>query len=403
MKRSDELRIKRTEKINAMQALVDKAAGEKERSFTSDEQTAYDGFKAEVDELERKITAAEYLESRQAPDNNDTTQHQSRGNGPKIVKPAAPYSVGKAIREFMLSGAASLTGVEAEQHQELGRSISSTGLLVPYQRSASVNNTTTHATSIDVKIDPNLSIMGYEPLYTQMGLTILNNLSGTIKLGKKTHDVAGKYAESDEIVAESNVPTYVTLAPERFGITDSFTKELLAQENPAVQAAIVADMIKGVDRKITAEVYTVALAAASEVAAGALTQAGFDALMGALDNDGAFAMDRASFFSVKGVKLDAGSGLFIAKQGPINGVATSWDGVPIIYSNLFDDGAAKQYVLYGDWSELWLGFWGGLEILINPYTRARWGEIEMTVNRLADAVVRNTGAFKRSPDLDSAT
>lgn len=399
MKRSEELKIKRREKIDAMQTLVDKATNENKRSLTDEEQTSYDAHKDEVDALERQIADAEYLESRQS-----TTDTQSRSVAFEIKKPAASYSVGKAIREFMNGGADKLTGVEGEAHKELARGIDSTGLLVPYQyRSAAVNTPTTHATSIDTIIDPNLSIIGYEPLYRNMGLTILEGLQGTIKLGKKTHDVAGKYAVGDEVTAESNVPSFVTMVPERFGITDAFDKTLLAQINPQVQAAIVADMLKGCDRKLTAEVYTVALAAATEIAAGAITEAGFNALAAAVDMDGAFAMDRGSFFAAKEVKFDAGSGIRLAKNGSMNGIGTSWDGTPIYYSNLFDDGAAKQYVIYGAWSELWLGFFGGLEIVLDPYTRARYGEVVMTVNRLADAIVRNSGAFKKSPDLDATT
>lgn len=397
MKLSEELKIKRAEKVAEMQAILE---ARKEngtlRAATAEETTKYDGLKAEVARMDTDIADAEALEAR------GTAEPQQRSFN--IGAPVKPYSVGKAIREFARGGESALTGIEAEQHKEMARKIESTGLLVPYQyRSASVNNATTHATSIDVAIDPNLSIIGYEPLYRNMGLTILDGLSGTLKLGKKTHDVAGKYAESAEVVAESNVPSFVTMVPERFGITDAFTKELLAQENPAVQAAIVADMIKGCDRKITAEVYTVALAAASEVAAGAITEAGFNALAAAVDMDGAFAMDRGSFFAAKAVAFDTGSGLRLAKNGSMNGVGTAWDGTPIYYSNLFDDGAAKQYVVYGAWSEMWLGFFGALEIVIDPYTRARYGEIVMTVNRLADAIVRNSAAFKKSPDLDSAT
>lgn len=400
MKRSEEIKIERRSKLDAMQALVDTANAENKRSLTTDEQTKYDGLKTEVQQLERAIESAEFLESRATNDANfqkpKAPEHMRKDN--------TPYSVGKAMREFVNGGANALTGIEAEQHQELSRGIDSVGLLVPYQyRSASVNNATTHATSVDVVIDPNLSIIGYEPLYNQMGLTILNNLQGTIKLGKKTHDVAGKYAEAGEIVAESNVPSFVTMTPERFGITDAFSKELLAQINPAVQAAIVADMIKGCDRKLTAEVYAVALAAAGSVAAGAITEAGFNALAAAVDMDGAFAMDRGSFFDAKAVKFDAGSGVRLATQGATNGRGQTWDGTPIYYSNLFDDGTNQQYVVYGAWSELWLGFFGGLEIVMDPYTRARYGEIVMTVNRLADAIVRNSGAFKKSPDLDAVT
>jgi len=396
MKLSEELKIKRAEKVAEMQAVLE---ARKEngilRAATAEETTKYDGLKAEVARMDTDIADAEALEVR------GIEQPQKREFN--IGGKAAPYSVGKAIREFA-RGEDKLTGIEAEQHKELGRGIQSGGLLVPFSRSASPNTLTTHATSIDVVIDPNLSIIGYEPLWGQMGLTVLNGLQGTVKLGKKTHDVAGKYAETAEIVAESNVPSYVTLAPDnRYGITDLFTKELLAQENPAVQAAIVADMIKGCDRKLTAEVYTIALAAATEVAAGALTVAGFNALMGAVDLDGAFAMDRASFFAAKGVAIGTAASVFLAQMGAVNGVGNSYDGAKIFYSNLFADGAAKQYAVYGAWSEIYLGFWGALEIMINPYTYQKVGQIELTVNRLADVKCRNTAAFVKTPDLDSAT
>jgi len=403
MKRSEELKIKKGEKVARMQALTDAAKADSQRALTATETTEFDNLRSEVEALNAEIERAHFLEVNNPPAEQRANE-QPAGTFQIKREAVKVYSVGKAIREFMVNGAASLTGVEAEQHQELGRNISSTGLLVPYgQRSASVNNATTNAAQVDVVIDPNLSIIGYEPLYNQMRLTIKNNHAGAIKLGKKTHDVAGKYAESTEIVAESNVPSFVTMVPSRYGITDSFTKELLAQENPAVQAAIVADMIKGCDRKLTADVYAVALAAAGEVAAGAITEAGFNAMAAAVDMDGAFAMDRGSFFAAKGLAIDSGSGLRLAKNGPRNGLGVCHDGVPLYYSNLFDDGAAKQYIIYGAWAELWLGFWGGLEILIDPYTRGRFGEIVMTVNKLACPIVRNSGAFKKSPDLDSAT
>lgn len=391
MKHSEELKIKRSEKVTRMTAILD-GAKTASRAVSTEENTEFDTLKSEVTALDAQIGNAEFVEAR--------SQETTTITAPVIKRASAPYSVGKAIREFA-RGEDKLTGIEAEQHQELSRGIQSGGLLVPYQRAATANDTTTHATSLDVSIDPNLSIIGYEPLWNQMGLTVLNGLQGQIKLGKKTHDVAGKYAESAEITAESNVPSFVTLSPERYGITDLFTKELLAQENPAVQAAIVADMLKGCDRKITAEVYAIALAAATEVAAGALTVAGFNAMMGAVDLDGAFLMDRASFYAAKQIAVDQGSGRFLASVGAVNGIGASYDGAKIFYSNLFADGAAKQYAIYGAMQEIYLGFWGALEIMINPYTYQKIGQIELTVNRLADVACRNDAAFVKSPDLDA--
>jgi len=405
MKRSEELKIKRQQKIERMQAIIDGAKdGEQVRALNNDEQTEYDRLKGEVESLDGQIDQAEFVEARavQQPTNEPTTgaQHQRGGQGPQIKRAAKPYSVGKAMRQFAKGGADALDGIEKEQHDELSRGVSSNGLLVPYNYRAA--NTTTHATSVDVDIDPNLSIIGKEPLWSQMGMTVLPNLQGTIKLGKKTADVAGKVAEEAAISTNTSVPSYVTLAPERFGITDIFSKELLAQENPAVQAAIVADMVVATDRKISAEAYAVALAAATEVAAGAISVAGFNALMGAVDIDGAFAMDRASFFTAKGTELSTGVGRYLAQMGSMNGVGSTYDGVAAYYSTLFDDGVDQQYVLYGAWKEIYLGFWGALEILINPYTYQKNGQIEMTVNRLADLACRNSAAFVKSPDLDVA-
>lgn len=400
MKRSDELKIKKGEHIARMQAIKDLATGESARALTDAENTEFNNLKTQVEELNRSIADAEFLEANTAP-----------APAPGAVVPFqikrnadTTHSVGKAISEFVRGGANALTGIEAETHQELARNIETGGLLIPtHSRTITPNDTTTNAAQIDVKIDPGLSIIGYEPLWNKMGLTVLPNLQGTFKLGKMTHHVAQKVGINTELSTESNIPTFVTMTPDRFGITDIFGKELLATTNPAVQNAIVSDMIKGADRAITAEAYAVALAAASEVAAGAITVAGFNAMMAALDNDGAFAMARASFFAAKAVPIDSGSGRFLTSMTGETGVGLTYDGVKAFYSNLFADGANKQYVIYGNWAEIWAGFWGALEILVNPYTYQKSGQVELTVNRLANLVCRNSAAFKKSPDLDSAT
>jgi hypothetical protein len=407
MKRSDTLKITKGEKIARMEEILAAAKeGEKNRALKKEEKTEFETLKREVENLENEIEQAEFVEARAKEDDTAaTTQHQRAGKieKPEVKRKAAPYSVGKAIKEFARRGDEGLTGVEKEQHDELARGISSEGLLVPYMESKRDQNASNNDDSIDVRIDPNLSIIGKEPLWSQMGLTILPGLQGTIKLGKKIPDEAEKVVEKSEITETANTESFVTMSPERYGITDIFTKELLAQRNPAVQAAIVYDMVKGTDRKLSADVYTIALVAASEVADGDLTVDGFNALMGAVDLDGAFAMDRASFFEAKGVKVDTGSGRFLASMGGSNGVGQTYDGANIYYSSLFDDGDAKQYVIYGAFEEIYLGFWGALEILLNPYTYQKKGQIEMTVNRLADVICRNSSAFVVSPDLDEST
>lgn len=395
MKLSEELKIKRAEKIARQQEILNarKAEGVL-RAATTEEATEYSRLDAEVDTLDKDIEAAEKVEAR------STEEPQKRYLS--IGGQAKPYNVSKAIREFADGGNSKLSGLEAEQHQELSRGVKSNGLLIPYHQRA-VADTTTNAANIDLLIAPGLSIIGKEPLYQSMGCTIMPGLQGSFKLATKAADVAGEFAEKAAITTKPAVPTYVTMSPSRIGMTETWDKELLVQENPAVHAAMIADMVKGVDRKMTAKAYAVALAAASEVADGALTVAGFNALMAAVDTDGAFAMDRASFFAAKAVAVDQGSGKFLTALTGKNGIGLTYDGANAFYSTLFDDGAAKQYVLYGAWAEIFIGQWGALEMLFDPYTLQEEGQVRTTVNKLTNIVCRNSAAFKKSPDLDSAT
>jgi len=396
MKLSEELKIKRAEKVAEMQAILDarKTDGVL-RAATTEEATKYDGLKAEVARMDTDIKDAEELEARGI----EEPQKRSFNIGGQ----AKQYNVSKAIREFTKGGESALTGIEAEQHQELSRGVSSSGLLIPFHQRAA--NTTTNATNIETPLAPQLgiSILGKEPLFQAMGCTVLPGLQGSFQLAKKAADVAGKYAEEAAITGTPSIPTYVTMAPSRYGITETWSKELLAQENPTVHAAILADMVKSVDRKLTAQVYATALTAATEVAAGALTPAGLDALMAAIEVDGAFAMDRGSFFALKAVKLDAGSGKFLAAMTANNGIGLTHDGANVYYSTLFADGTNQQYIIYGAWSEIFIGMYGGLELLIDPYSLQEKGQIRTTVNKLAGIVCRDSGAFVKTPDLDSAT
>jgi len=393
---AEELKIKREEKKARMREILD---ARKEngilRAATPEETTEYDTLKREVSTLNADIKEAEEAQS----EPQERTQTRSVNI---IGKADKTYNVSKAIREFSDGGSSKLSGLEAEQHQELSRGMKSNGLLIPYHQRA-VADTTTNAANIDLLIAPGISIIGKEPLYQLMGCTIMPGLQGSFKLATKAPDVAGEYAEKAAITAKPAVPTYVTMSPSRIGITETWDKELLAQENPQVHAAMISDMIKGVDRKITAKAYAIALAAATEVTAGALTVAGFNALMAAVDTDGAFAMDRASFFAAKAIAVDEGSGKFLTSLTGKNGVGVTYDGANAFYSTLFDDGAAKQYALYGAWAEIFIGQWGALEMLFDPFTLQEEGQVRTTVNKLTNIVCRNPAAFKRSPDLDSAT
>lgn len=54
--------------------------------------------------------------------------------------------------------------------------------------------------------------------------------------------------------------------------------------------------------------------------------------------------------------------------------------------------AGKNYV-YGDFSNLAIGSWGGVDLTVDPYTKAADGMIRIVVNMYVDAQVLRSAAF----------
>jgi HK97 family phage major capsid protein len=53
----------------------------------------------------------------------------------------------------------------------------------------------------------------------------------------------------------------------------------------------------------------------------------------------------------------------------------------------------EHALLFGDFSQVILGEWGALEIIVDPYTRADYGEYVINAHLLADIAIRHIEAF----------
>ena len=65
------------------------------------------------------------------------------------------------------------------------------------------------------------------------------------------------------------------------------------------------------------------------------------------------------------------------------------DGVPtFVTSNVTDSKA-----VYGDFSNLAIGQWGAVDLIVDPYTKAADGQVRLVINAYFDAVVLRPEAF----------
>jgi len=69
-------------------------------------------------------------------------------------------------------------------------------------------------------------------------------------------------------------------------------------------------------------------------------------------------------------------------------------GYPFLRTNQIPmTGAFADRVVFGDWAQLLIGQWAGLEMIVDPYTRAGNAQIVVTVNQFADLNFRYRRAF----------
>ncbi len=84
---------------------------------------------------------------------------------------------------------------------------------------------------------------------------------------------------------------------------------------------------------------------------------------------------------------------YIWENNEVNGYAAY---VSNLVPSDLTKGTASQTasaILFGDWSKLWIMSWGGLDLVVDPYTLKKQGAYEVTLNAYHDIFVRRKEAF----------
>ena len=55
-------------------------------------------------------------------------------------------------------------------------------------------------------------------------------------------------------------------------------------------------------------------------------------------------------------------------------------------------------MIFGNWEDLLIGQWGGLDLVVDPYTKAKNAQIELVVNSWWDIAVRHPESFAAMQD-----
>lgn len=246
-----------------------------------------------------------------------------------------------------------------------------------------------------------LSIVRTPILVDTLKMTVWPGLTGNLPLPRMGQLSAAFVAEKSQGDTAGVALAKDTLAPRRVTSSERFTKELLSQTNPKIQADMLRDFIDAIWRAVQIDVFdriaadgTIHTAYEITDTVAATDNACILALEAAIENnfpDMAYCMSHGNKGLLKALALDSGSGKFAFEDNMVNGYP-AYGTASLAATNGGETNTAFDFI-FGNFKDAVIGQWGGVELIIDPFSYADYGEIKVTGSGLFDSGIKNALSF----------
>lgn len=378
---------------------------------------------SELDALVKELDAANQLEAaeqRAAEQKLDLLQK----------KAGRSFSLVKFVRE--LSEGRGLTGLEAEvaemgaeEYRRMG--LTANGAVVPsaFIRAAQGQNAGTAVDGgnlVETMAARYVDALKEKLVVAQLGATVLTDLLGEVPVITSAAISADWGAEA--AVANTKKANYAkaVMKPHRNSVNVVVTKDLLRQTSFDVEQDLINKITEA--HAVLLESAAIAGKGTGNEPKGILSTVGIgDVAMGTNGaaiswkkvveletkvnsvnaNRGrmAYLTNAKVFGALKTTEKATGSGRFImedAAAGRCNGYVTEFSN--LVPSNLTKgSGSNLSAMIFGNFQDLYIGQWGGLDIVVDPYTSKKTAEIEICLNAWNDVLVAEPKSFAAIKDI----
>lgn len=424
-------------------------ANKENRELTPEEAKEFDDLEAQVEDLnpriERAEKAAKYQEEqakKHAPEDKPTPEQ-------KLKK---AFSMSKAIAARVEG--APLEGAEKEMHDEAKSEamaagltdFSSKGVALPswavkavtpgekkdlLRKDLTVGSATSAGNLVADEALRFIPALLPTPQIVALGADVWTGMRGPIPITRETnYDVASWAGETDTAPEKTMTTSKETMTPKRLTAKSTISRQLILQTNGQADRIVN----RRLENAITLAVDLAAIngSGASNQPLGLLNDGDVNVIFSgaAADNTvnaNGIAMVRKDLVNAekeiavenalmgnlawltnpkvrafaRDFKVDAGSGKFLWPDG-----SKELLGYPAAVSTQVPSdlvkgasGSTLSALLFGDWSQLILANWGGIDIIIDEYTQAADAEVRLIVHSWWDINTRHPQAFTVCKDI----
>ena len=399
-----EIREARAAKVAEARSLLASVNGQ---NLTPEAQTKFDAIKAEITALEGQEARAQLVEdwerrSLGQPVDKSRTALESRIS---LVDAIAAHA-----EQRSLSGA--LAEFNAEQKRQ---GVQAKGVLIPAslfeQRAAQTTTTAAGIVPEDFRADQFVGLLRNSMVVRSLGARVLPNLRGDVVIPRQATTSSAQWlAEGDALTDSGMTFNNITLKPKHVGAITELSRQLLQQSDPSIESLVRDDFINVVSLAIDKALIhgdgvkepEGLLTAATGVGnlatlnwANVLTVLQGLALKNITPN--AWLTHPKVATVLRKTLREAGLPGYLLDNGQLAGV-------PVAVTNQLAEKAgspAKGRMICGDFSEMFVGTWGSVDVVTNMFAEGPFsrGAVQVRILTTCDMVPRREDAFTVIEDI----
>lgn len=375
------------------------------RTLTEDENKEIESIKSELTNLNEEMRKLnEELETYdtlipQDEERNDKNNYVI--NNTKKMK--ENFSLVKAIRAIANNQKLDeiSSAVIEKGKEEMRKSGLSYGgqIQLPTEERATITVTAEHEDVIETEFENLLAPLRAKNVLANAGARYLSNLVGDVQvpiMGATSVGWAGEVAEAADGASEF---TSVTLSPKRLTAYIDISKQFLVQDSIDAENMIKQDLVNAISSKLEETILGTASGSTTQPegifnkipmsadttdinAYSAVTAAEAKVEDNNILGQPVYVMSNKAKAVFRAMPKSSKSTQLVYEGGEL-------DGTPVYSTSNISD---KKFI-YGDFSNLVIGNWGGIDLTVDPYTKAAAGQVRLVINAFFDAKVVRPEAF----------
>lgn len=374
----------------------------------ADDNEAFNAAHAELRSLDTKLDRQKKIDAADRADIGRTVH----GDAKLDREIRSKFSVTRAI-----AGAAGLAvdwGFEREMQTELatraGRKAE--GIFIPtevFEKRVLTTSAGNELISTDHRPDQYISALTAASVVRGLGARVLSGLVGNVSIPRETDSPAiGWVAENAALSADDANFDNVTLSPKHAGALSEWSRNMLMQASPDVEALLrqmlARNLALAIDKAAILGGGTnepVGVLATSGIQTQAYADSLFDTTAEMIAKaDIANVEARRGFLTSNTIKKIASKALDFENR-PV-GMAAIFHNEAVTFSNQvptnLGTGTNEHGLIYADWTELLMGIWSEIDILVNPFESTAYSKGNVMIRAMAtvDIALRHKAAFVKA-------